>query len=258
MSDSSNAQPNLLQQYPLALKLDRETTFDNFWPNNHLELIAAAKGLVDKPTGGWLYLAGSSGSGVSHLLQAVSNYADAKGLSTLYLNLAEMLSAMQLNDSDVRKDQPLTALFESLESFDLLCIDDIDYLGQTALQYPQYQEQLFYLLVRLQQLPVSRLVFGAKNIASKLGLQLPDLRSRLALASVFHVHYPSDEDKQKILQFRGQRLGLSVSDEVARFIVQRCSRDMHNLINRLDLLDTQAMAESRKLTIPLVKKVFSI
>jgi len=239
------------QQYPLALKFDRELSFDNFWAKKNSEPIAALKALLSSDDPNWIYLAGGAGSGVSHLLQATSNEALKKNDSALYLSLAEVVNV--LDASAESSGEQLAALFESLENYNLLCIDEIDCIAS----HRAYQEQLFYLLIRLQQNKI-RLVMGAKNTPAALDVALADLRSRLAFASVYQLPAPSDNDKMHILQHRAARLGLDMGDEVARFMLNRCGRELATQLAMLEKLDTQALAQSRKLSVPFVKQVLLV
>jgi DnaA family protein len=256
MSDKKTVSTHQLQQFPLALKLDRELSFESFWPNENPQPVAALQQLLIQQEPGWVYLAGGVGSGVSHLLQATSNAVlagEKSGMAkrALYISLAEIVES--LNAAAENRGEQMAALFDSLENFDLLCIDDVDSIaGQRV-----YQEQLFYLLIRLQQRGI-RLVLGAKNTPAALDIELADLRSRLAFASVYQLVAPADSVKQKIMQHRAARLGLVMSDEVARFMLNHCARDLASLIAMLDRLDTQALAHSRKLSVPFVKQVFSL
>ncbi len=109
--------------------------------------------------------------------------------------------------------------------------------------------------IKLQGLQVSRIVFGAQESASFIDIGLADLRSRLAGAEVFKLTPHSDEDKACIVQHHAKLRGCEINDELASFIVQRYSRDLPSLVGAVDLLDQNAMSESRKLTIPFAKKV---
>ncbi len=54
---------------------------------------------------------------------------------------------------------------------------------------------------------------------------------------------------------RSARRGLSLSDEVASFIVTRAPRDLAGLMEMLDRLDRASLARKRGLSIPFVKQV---
>ncbi|MDG1938638.1 MAG: DnaA regulatory inactivator Hda, partial [Pseudomonadales bacterium] len=58
-----------------------------------------------------------------------------------------------------------------------------------------------------------------------------------------------------VLQFKAERLGLVMSDEVAHFLMNRRSRNMADLSQLLAQLDQQALSSGRRLTIPWLKTV---
>ena len=244
------------QQFPLALKLDGSATFSSFWTAADGELIHALQALAapkEDSTAGWLYVTGGQGSGVSHLLQACVTLATEHQLSAMYLSLNELLMASAAENST---DAPqaidaMAGYFDGLESFDLLCIDDIECLvGQ-----PFWQEQLFYLIEKLKNRSDARLVLGSHSLAAELDFELADLKSRLKWATGFQLSVLSDEQKTQVLQFKAERLGLVMSAEVASFLMNRCSRNMADLSELLDRLDQQALSSGRRLTIPWLKTV---
>ncbi len=56
---------------------------------------------------------------------------------------------------------------------------------------------------------------------------------------------------------RASRLGLQLQDEVAKYLLHRMPRDMHQLFDMLEQLDHQSLAKQRKLTIPFVKQALN-
>ena len=244
------------QQFPLALKLDGSATFSSFWSAADGELIHALQALAtptEDSAAGWLYITGGQGSGVSHLLQACTTLATEHQLSAMYLSLNELLMASDAeNSSDASQTtDAMAGYFDGLESFDLLCIDDVECLvGQ-----PFWQEQLFYLIEKSKNKSDARLVLGSHSLAAELDFDLADLKSRLKWATGFQLNVLSDEQKTQVLQFKAERLGLVMSAEVASFLMSRCSRNMADLSELLARLDQQALSSGRRLTIPWLKTV---
>jgi DnaA family protein len=87
-----------------------------------------------------------------------------------------------------------------------------------------------------------------------LTVELDDLRSRLSGGIVYQLADAGDDDKASILQFRAVRRGLSLSAEVANFIVTRAPREMEHLLEVLDKLDNASLSQKRALSIPFVKQ----
>ena len=60
------------------------------------------------------------------------------------------------------------------------------------------------------------------------------------------------------LQYRAQQRGVVLPDDVAKFLLNRLSRNMSDLIAHLDRLDKASIREQRKITIPFIKDILNI
>ena len=196
-----------------------------------------------------VYLWGPSGSGKTHLVQACCRQVVDAGRRAMYLPLAELM------------DYPPQQVLVDLEHNDLVCVDDIHLLagqtiaGQATDREGDWQQALFDLYNRLRDRG-SRLLLTGLDSPGNSDIALADLKSRLAAATGFALSAYSDEDRVEILCFRAQGLGLSLSPELARYLISRAPRDINTLIECLHRLDREALAGQRKLTIPFVKAVF--
>ena len=85
---------------------------------------------------------------------------------------------------------------------------------------------------------------------------LPDLASRLTSGITFHFASYGDADKIAILRFRAARLGFDLTDDVAGYILNRCSRELDDLMAVLQRLDAASLEAKRRITIPFVKTIF--
>jgi DnaA family protein len=227
------------QQLPLALKLDIEATFDNFYVADSHRLVVdqlrqQSAGLGDK----WVYVGGAAGR--SHLLQACCHFAEASGLSARYIPLAELV------------DYDPEALLEACEYLDLLCLDDID----AVLGRDDWERALFNCYNRML-MTKSRMLVASRLSLGQLEFGLPDLRSRLQSFSAYVLRDPGEPERLAALQFRATLRGVDISDSIAEYIYMRCQRDLHSLFGILNKLDQVSLVEQRKLTIPFVKKVMS-
>ena len=140
-------------------------------------------------------------------------------------------------------------LLDNLEQCELVCLDDLDAVAGRA----DWEEALFHLFNRLRDAG-KRLLLAAATSPRELGVQLPDLQSRLTLALVFQLQELADEDKLRALQLRASRRGLQMPDEVGRFILTRGARSMSALFELLEQLDQASLQAQRKLTIPFLKE----
>ncbi len=242
----------MFEQLPLAVQLRDDATFDNFFlfdeaVSDRRLVVKQLRGQLsqqpsqqqDSPQGEWyIYLYGPTGMGKSHLLQAACHQSDTLGLASLYLPLQELV------------DYSPQDLFEGLEQLELVCLDDI----QCVLGKKQWEQALFNLFNRLAENKTRLLVSGDCAIR-ELPIKLPDLQSRLSWGSVYKLSAIGDEQQLAVFQFRAEKRGLAVNDEVAQYIYHRCQRDMDALVDVLDKLDSASLKEQRRLTVPFVKLV---
>ena len=237
------------KQVPLALKLDDEAIFESFWSKHDSVAVESVRKL-SQGSAGWIYLTGSHGGGVSHLLQACSAAALKAGFSAMYVDILALLEIFEQSVDD----EPVANYFDALENFDVLVIDNID-----AVSGRQFcQKQIFYLLEKLKNKPNACLLLGAHTLANDLDFDLLDLKSRLKWATGFQLQRLNDAQKVDLLQFKANRLGLTLSLDVANFLLARCSRNLGDLSALLSDLDVQALSSKRRLTIPLIKSILNI
>jgi DnaA-homolog protein len=91
----------------------------------------------------------------------------------------------------------------------------------------------------------------------KLGLNLQDLVSRLFWGGIFELYPLDDVTKVKILQQHAQNIGITLTQEVADYLLQHCSRDLQTLMQWLQQLDYISLAQRKKITLPLVRHLLS-
>ena len=232
------------QQLSLGVSLNDDATFDNFYApelTHNAQVISALKDQLDSKRHSFIYLWGSAGCGLTHLLQAACHHAQQRNLSFQYLPLRDLIGYAP------------TELFAGLESLDFVAIDGLDLL----VNRPEWQETLFGLYNQMRD-QGKRLLVCAIEGPQQLNLSLPDLRSRLQWGLTFRVLELDDEQKKHALQFRAKARGLELSDEVCSYILQRLPRDMNELFWQLNRLDQASLAEQRKITIPFVKKIIDL
>jgi DnaA family protein len=222
-------------QLPLGLALRESARFASYFPGQNEEAVnslrASAEGLGDTV----IYLAGASGLGKTHLLQAACRQAADAGRTVVYLPLRQLQGVTQ-------------AVFEGLERMDLVCLDDVDAIAARA----DWEHGLFDLFNRLTECGGTLLVTAGKR-PDKSGIQLADLVSRLCWG-VTYVLKPLDEQTLfAAVTYRARARGLELPEDTARFLLRRFPRDLVSLCDLLDRLDQASLVARRRLTIPFVK-----
>jgi DnaA family protein len=224
-------------QLALNLRLRDGSSFDNFLPGGNHELVETLRGLLHRRDLGrrQLFLWGEAASGKTHLLEAVCRLAHEQGMHAAYVSFAGT-------------DALVPAVLEDLDQVAVVCLDDIDRVAGDA----GWEQALFRLWERLTAAG-GLLVMAASAAPGRLGFGLPDLATRMAAGLVYQVRPLSDEEKLEALARRARNRGLDLSDEVARYILNRYPRDSHSLFGLLERADRAAFASQRRLTIPFLR-----
>lgn len=228
-------------QLPLGVQLRDDATFANFYGETNdalVNLLDIDKKLRTEPEQ-FIFIYGNTGVGCSHLLQAACNQIDRRTGGSIYLPMSELVHYSP-------------QLVEGIERLRLVCIDDIANIAGI----PEWEEAIFDLFNRLRD-SNTRLLVAANNLPKSLGIKLPDLVSRLSWGLIFQVQALNDSDKLAALQLRAHIRGLDMSEEVARYIIYRSSRDMGSLFQILHKLDEASLRAKRKLTIPFIKEAMA-
>ena len=225
------------QQLPLDLGMREQRDLDSFVPGENAVVVDLIRRMIGERLEPQLFLWGAAGSGKSHLLQGACAEMSRQGGMVAYLPLEEFACM----GSDV---------LEGLETMDLVCVDDVEH----AAGNPVWEQGLFGLINRVRDAG-GRLIFAADAPPDQLGIQLPDLVSRLGWGPVFRMVELDDEGKVEALQRRAGKRGLELPPEVAGFVLRRYPRDLSRLFDLLDTLDNASLAAQRRLTVPFVKSV---
>lgn len=222
-----------MQQLPLGVRLADRAVFASFFAGDNGEALHWLRELAGPAGAGTGFLHGPQGSGKSHLLQAVC--AQLRGSGYFPLRELHGLGAGSL---------------EGVETLSCVCIDDLQRVAGDG----EWEAALFriYRGVEARQ---GRLLLAANVAPAQLGLQLQDLASRLAAASVFALR-PLDEAQQReALRLRAQLRGLELPEETALYLQRRFPRDMGTLLGLLDTLDSASLEKQRRLTLPFIRDV---
>lgn len=228
------------KQLALTIQLNIEATLKDFnWENNNL-LQQQLQLMLTLGADRLLYLWGAKGSGKSHILQGCCQAVNSTQ-SAIYLPLT------LLNEWGPES-------IEGLEEQGLVCIDDIDVIANN----PDWEEALFHLYNRIKDNEKSLLIISGNHPPAMMPIRLADLRSRLGWGLVIQLNELSDEEKINTLKLHAIKRGFDLPESVGQFLLNRCSRNMHDLHHLLNRLDDASLAAQRKITIPFVKSTLNI
>ena len=232
--------PDEHPQLPLGLSLRESARFDNFYAGENGEAVMALQLAAQGEGESLVYLAGKSGFGKSHLLQAACHLAAANGTAAVYLPL-----------QDLRTLSP--DVLEGQEQMGLLCLDDIDAIAGD----PDWETAVFNLFNAARAVG-NVMLFAGSNIPAECDFRLPDLVTRLGWGLTYTLKPLDDSQLQAALELRARGRGLELPDDTAQYLLKRISRDLPSVFDLFDRLDEASMVEQRRLTIPFVKSVLGI
>ena len=224
------------QQLTLPVKLRQDFTFDNFFGAANTKNSHILSHALDNNEA-FLYLCGEQGSGKTHLLNACCNVLEAKHKRVMFISLKEL-------------DGLTSSLFDELEMFDVVILDDIDILFENS----ETEVALFDLYNRLKLAEKMFIVSAAGPVATQ-PIELADLRSRLGAGLLLQLLRLNDDEKMHALQSRAQEKGFFLGDDVAAYIMKRSGRNLGELFSILEKLDDASLSAKRRLTVPFVKTV---
>ena len=224
-------------QLPLQFEYKPDYTFASFFAGNNLEVVEHLQQCISGKGESQILVWGTKGQGKSHLLQACCRYAQQMQLTSFYLSLH-------------RANLPDPSILDDLETMTVVCLDNIDSL----IGHKDWENALF-VFYNQQRDQGHRLILSASNQPIKLAFHLPDLHTRLSWGLVLKLQKLDDEEKIYALTYKARQLGLEISPQVGRFLIQHYSRDLPSLWELLDKIDQATLAAKRKLSIPFLKSM---
>lgn len=226
----------MLRQLTLDLGTPPPSTFDNFFAGSNAELVTRLRELESALAAGpvpdrTFYIWGESGSGRTHLLQALAH--EAQPGHARFLSPQSSLAAFAFD--------PRVTLY---------AIDNCDHLSGAQ------QIALFNLFNEVRAHPTSALV--AAGNAAPIALEVrEDLRTRLGWGLVFHLAPLPDERKAAVLKHAAKERGIALADDVPAYLLTHFRRDMPSLMALLDALDRFSLEQKRAVTLPLLRTMLA-
>ncbi|SFU56476.1 regulatory inactivation of DnaA Hda protein [Nitrosomonas eutropha] len=206
-------------------------SLNNFIPEGNEELLYTLKNLVaNNRQDRFYYLWGKTGSGKSHLLQAVTNIFLEQQRNTHYIDC---------NQAD-EIDFSLNA--------DCIAVDNIEQLDDAE------QIRLFNLYNQIRESEYGIFLASGTQPPAQLDLR-QDLATRLGWGLVYQVHELTDEKKIEVMQDYAIRCGFELPLDVCNYLLKHEQRDLSSLIRQVSALDQLSLARQRPVTLPLLREL---
>jgi DnaA-homolog protein len=225
------------RQLILDVTLPAGSGFESFDPGENALAVDSLRALAQGRGETQIYLYGESGSGKSHLLQAVCHESSSQGRRAAYLPPSLLV------DAGAR-------VLDGLESLAVVCLDGVGGLAGTA----DGETALFNLINRARTMG-TQLVLSDRLPPRGLPTALADLASRLVWGPVYQLIPLGDAAKCAVLMDRAQRRGFELPREVGEYLLRTCPRDLSSLLEQLGRLERASLSNQRRVTLRFARSV---
>jgi DnaA family protein len=224
-------------QLPLTLRWPAQQRFDTYVAGDNRASIALLRSIAESTQAPWVFVNGPAGCGKTHLLIAACAAASERGRSAQYLPIAKLPGER-------------AATIRTLGGSDLLALDDID-----AIAGDRAAEHALFDLYNRCKVEKSILLFAADKPPAQLGINLPDLVSRLSACAQATLKPLDDGARRETLRQRALSRGLVLDDVVLDWLFARTQRDLGSLTALIERLDRESLAAKRRITVPFLRSV---
>lgn len=216
-------------QVPLPLVADEQGRFETYLPGPNLATVQQL--VAHLPPREPLYLWGESGSGKTHLLQALAQASRDAGFQVQWFDSRSPLP-WQLDGNT-----------------GLVVFDDVAALSA------EQQQQAFLVCIEAQ---AQGCTWAAAGLTPPVDLPLrDDLRTRLAWGQTHALQALNEQQTLFALELEAERRGIDLSVEVKRYLISRLSRDLASLMRLLGRLDTFSLSRAKPVTVHLLRDMLS-
>ncbi len=235
-----------------AARLNANYTFDHFVIGSSNRFAhAAALAVAETPAQSYnpLFLAGSTGLGKTHLLQAIAHYVleEHAGLRVRYVTC----EAFTNDFIDALQEKRLEQFKGRYRAYDVLLVDDIQFLAGKQ----RMQEEFFHTFNTLYE-SGSQIVLSSDRPPKDISPLEGRLRSRFEWGLIADIQPPDLETRVAILLKKAHRDGITIADrDVLTAIAQRIQTNIRELEGALTRVVAYASLNGVPITVDLVRDV---
>jgi chromosomal replication initiator protein len=239
-------EPQVPSSQPFQSKMNSRYTFDNFVVGASNRLAhAASMAVAERPAEAYnpLFLYGGVGLGKTHLLYAIGNACEKRGLQVLYVSSEEFTNDL-INAIRTHTTQ---AFREKYRRIDVLLIDDIQFIAGKE----STQEEFFHTFNTLHG-QEKQIVISSDRPPKALVTLEERLRSRFEWGLTADIQHPDFETRVAILRSKADRAGYRLADDLLETIARRVQSNIRELEGALTRIVAFADLSGLPLTPQLV------
>ncbi len=244
VSKESDSGRNAKASSTASFGLNPRNTFESFvvGPNNEIAH-AASLAVAQAPARTYnpLFIYGGVGLGKTHLMQAIGQYVVAKKKNTKVIYLSSELFINEFIDAIQHNN--LVKFRKRYRQADLLCIDDIQFLGGKE----RSQEEFFHTFNTLFD-GHKQIVLSCDRPASEIANLEHRLVSRFEWGLTAELQPPAIETRLAILRKKARGMQIKLPDEIFEFLANRIRSNVRRLEGALMRVASFASLSGKQLT----------
>lgn len=233
-------------------KFNSGYTFDTFieGPSNQF-VKSAAVGVASRPGKSYnpLFIHGGVGLGKTHLLHSIGNYVAEhhKGLKIQCITTEAFINDLV----DHLRNKSVEKMKRFYRTLDILIVDDIQFL-QNRLNFEEEFCNTFEALINQNK----QIVIASDKPPGQLKLS-ERIVARMEWGLVAHLDVPDLETRVAILQYKAERKGFIISNEVGFFIAEHIYSNIRQLEGAINRLSAHCRLLNKDLTTDLVERALN-
>lgn len=188
----------------------------------------------------FVYLHGPTGSGKSHLLKAVTSFAQKNDIACIHINIQDWL------------DFDPSSFLDDVEKFPVICIDNIDVIAGNY----DWETELFSLFNRWLEQDKGLFIVTSNKKHSDSGFVKNEFLTRLQSGITLSLKEPTQDVKEEILIFREELRGGVLPKNLAREIVNKL-QTLPECLDALQKIDHLSLETKKGINKRIVATVLS-
>jgi chromosomal replication initiator protein len=245
----SSDTPSPDEQAPRSRR--RFRSFDSFAEGDSNRLAVLAARQVAKYPGerfNPLYLHGGTGTGKTHLLEAI--YRDVRrqhrGLNVVYLSSEGFTNYF----TAALSARTIPSFRQRFRNVDVMLIDNVEFLDNKRAT----QEEFLHTIVQVIE-HGGQVVVSADRHPRMLTKHREELTTRFQSGLVCRIESPDDELRQKLVRSIAMTLSSVFTDDALDYVARRCSRSIRELQGAMNSLDGHYALTRKKITLAVTRDV---